>query len=269
MYEDNFIKVSTEEQREDLATKLSEAEDWIYDQEEETAEIFENKLAELQEVSDPILLRAHELDAYPEALEKTLYFINGTRHLLKNATKALPWVNEKEFKKLEEKLEHVAEWVKNKTDEQSQLQPTDPPAVTASALMNKLKPLAKLSQSIFKRPKPKDWDRKQREKKRAEKAAKKKNATNVTNSTTDADEEEVLSREDPLGEKPQDKDKTTDGSDSGSEEAKDEKESESVEGRSDDGGEKKSESAEEQSDDGDEKKTDSAEERSESPKDEL
>ena len=52
--EKNVEKVSTEEERDDFRTILTEAEDWIWDVEKESAGIYKSKTREIKQIGNPI-----------------------------------------------------------------------------------------------------------------------------------------------------------------------------------------------------------------------
>lgn len=65
-----LLQVSTEEAREKLTSEAARLEDWLYeDGESEVAATYRSKLEELKALTDPILLRAKELEARPAAVE--------------------------------------------------------------------------------------------------------------------------------------------------------------------------------------------------------
>lgn len=92
----------------------------------------------------------------------------------------MPWVHENETQKLEVQIDEAEAWLKTELEKQKKLQLTDNPVLTSEAVFEQLRPVAKASQALFRRPKPRDWDKKLKEK-----LAKLMNETmaNMTNGT--------------------------------------------------------------------------------------
>lgn len=167
------LKVSTEESREQLMSMLTDSEDWLYDQPDDTIDPFEEKLQELKTVSDPIFYRAYEFDMRPKAIEEAERILNYTRDMLSTYAVERPWIPEADTTKLAEKLDHLESWIANKTAEQETKELTEEPAFYSGKILDKLKPIAKLAEEIIRFPKPKDKPKK-----------KKKKSTNATKANT-------------------------------------------------------------------------------------
>eukprot|EP00457_Paulinella_chromatophora_P000390 gb/GEZN01000390.1/.p1 GENE.gb/GEZN01000390.1/~~gb/GEZN01000390.1/.p1 ORF type:complete len:930 (-),score=242.96 gb/GEZN01000390.1/:1683-4472(-) len=163
--EEIWIEVSTEEQREELTDKLRDGEDWLYEvaAKDETAELFRNKLKQLQTLSNPIALRAYEQEAFPKALNASEYLLNYTKTMIENLAVERPWVPAEDREKLEKLDNGVREWLSGKMGEQKGKQKFENPAVYSKELMDKLDPLAKYAQELLNRKKPEEKKRKKKE----------------------------------------------------------------------------------------------------------
>ena len=68
-YYTEFTLNSSEEKREELSAVMSEASDWIWDVEEPTAIVYQDKLAELKKATKEWRKRVDEYQRRPEIIE--------------------------------------------------------------------------------------------------------------------------------------------------------------------------------------------------------
>jgi len=180
--DENVQIVSTEEQRTVLQEALVASEEWLSGPDVNEYEKLDAKNKEIQALSVPILFRARELNERPQAINKTLHLCNYTRDMVKTFAKERPWIPEEDKTSLLAMVERVEEWLQNKTEEQNILQLHEVPAFTSEELMNELRPIAKFSQQLLRRVKPKEEVKK--EKKRKSNATAPSNETASPNETT-------------------------------------------------------------------------------------
>eukprot|EP00463_Aulacantha_scolymantha_P000517 TRINITY_DN1312_c0_g1_i1.p2 TRINITY_DN1312_c0_g1~~TRINITY_DN1312_c0_g1_i1.p2 ORF type:complete len:101 (+),score=12.13 TRINITY_DN1312_c0_g1_i1:238-540(+) len=95
-----------------------DSEDWLYDQSDDSEKPFILKLNELEDISDPIFLRAHEYKMRPAAIEGVETMSNYARSWLAEVEIKKPWIPEEDRTKLLEKMDKLDDWMKNKTAEQ-------------------------------------------------------------------------------------------------------------------------------------------------------
>lgn len=168
--EKNVEKVSTEEEREEFVTILTEAEDWIWDVEKESAGIYKSKTRKLKEIGNEIFQRADEITARPAAIDaagKTLgQLLESVEMLRVNYS----WVNSTEIDKLEEKTTNAEKWLNEKIEEQDEKSLLEKPAFLSYEVYYKIEPIVEFAKKLLSRPKPYGWGKKK----------KKKNGTNDT-----------------------------------------------------------------------------------------
>ena len=190
LYDDkNVEKVSTETEREEFRAVLTEAEDWIWDQEEETAGIFKSKIRELKKIGGAIFMRADEIDARPQAIDaagKTLGQLYESVEMLRTN---YSWVNSTEIDKLEAMTKKAETWLNEKIEEQDEQSLLEKPVFLSAEVYYKVEPAVEFAKKLLSRPKPYGWGKKK----------KSKNATNTTeaNATMEegAESEEDLTAE--------------------------------------------------------------------------
>jgi hypoxia up-regulated 1 len=208
--------VSTEEQREAARTALAAAEDWLYEQGDDSAKVFKDKLSELKALSDPIFFRLGELTAFPIALNTTQTLIDFVRKQVIDYNKNRPWVPEADRMKLKDKVDDLAEWLEEKQKAQAKLTAFEPPALESEMLYERLRPIHKLSGDLAKLKKPIEKPKKKtKEELKKEKDAKKKKAKKDDSDAADdeADEKASTTGSEEKAEKTEET--TTTGSDAG------------------------------------------------------
>merc|ERR1719375_2617249 len=105
--------------REKLRELLTGVEDWLYDAgaDETDIEVFQKKMAELQEPMTPILARAWEHEQrpqLPESVEKLKTWLNSTMgYIVTNMT----WVSERERQTVTNMSDAFDAWYANVTEE--------------------------------------------------------------------------------------------------------------------------------------------------------
>lgn len=183
LYEEkNVEKVTTEEEREEFQKLLTEAEDWIWDVEKETAGIYKAKTRELKTIGNPLFLRADEITARPAAINaagKTLgQLLESVEMLRINYT----WVNSTEIDKLENMTTKAEKWLNEKIEEQDEKSLLEKPVFFSYEVYYKIEPIVEYAKKLLSRPKPYGWGKKKKKKS--------KNGTNATTSSNETSEEE-------------------------------------------------------------------------------
>jgi hypoxia up-regulated 1 len=177
MSDEDVGEVSNEEQREAVKAKLMEAEDWLYDTDdvEGAPKKFINRLADLQELSDPIFFRVKQVTARVKAVNKFNDLVNLTRNLIPVLEANHTWVPVEDRERLSEMIDVAEKWLAEKTTAQDALASHETPAYTSKEVFAELAPIAKLAQELQNRKKPKPP--------KAPKKDAKDNSTASTNST--------------------------------------------------------------------------------------
>jgi molecular chaperone DnaK (HSP70) len=138
--DENCLKVSTEEQREEVAAMLMATEDWLYEDEamNGNASVFESKIQELNAKVYPIRSRAFELENRPQAQEmvdKVKEWVNTTLEYVKTN---LTWVAATEIEGVVNLTIQFDEWYANVTTQQASLALTETPAFTVHDVQARL-----------------------------------------------------------------------------------------------------------------------------------
>lgn len=154
LFEPEMESVSTEDQRETTRAALAEAEDWLYEQDDESAQVFKDKLAELKLLAEPIFFRLAELTALPTAINTTQTLIAHVRKQVADYTKNRPWVPEADLQRLKDKADDLAEYVEDQIEAQSQLTAFEPPVFESEQLYERIRPIHRLSNDLQKLKKP-------------------------------------------------------------------------------------------------------------------
>lgn len=148
-------KVTTEQQREEFSTKLSEAADWLYGEGENTdAAEYRGKLKDLKTVGDKIFFRVSEMTERPKAVMQSLYTINITRTLLVNISD-IKNITEEELHEVTEQLDELESWIETKLEEQSELQDYDDPVLTSRQINDKWAKVEKEVKKLLRKPEKK------------------------------------------------------------------------------------------------------------------
>ncbi|NXY77682.1 HYOU1 protein, partial [Glareola pratincola] len=163
LYQEEYQFVSTEEQREEISKKLSEASSWM---EEEgyaapTKEL-KDKLSELKKLCRNLFFRVEERRKWPERLAALESLLNHSTIFLKGA-RMIPESDqiftEVELSTLEKAINETTTWKNETVAEQNKLSPTEKPILLSKDIELKLAALDRevqylLNKAKFAKPKP-------------------------------------------------------------------------------------------------------------------
>ncbi|NXJ99623.1 HYOU1 protein, partial [Corythaixoides concolor] len=164
LYQEEYQFVSTEEQREEISRKLSEASTWM---EEEgyaaaTKELKE-KLSELKKLCRNLFFRVEERRKWPERLAALESLLNHSTIFLKGA-RMIPESDqiftEVELSTLEKAINETTVWKNETLAEQNKLSPSEKPLLLSKDIELKIAALDRevqylLNKAKFAKPKPK------------------------------------------------------------------------------------------------------------------
>mmetsp|Transcript_82513 Transcript_82513/g.191722 ORF Transcript_82513/g.191722 Transcript_82513/m.191722 type:complete len:927 (-) Transcript_82513:97-2877(-) len=178
---EDIIKVSTEEQREQITKLCTEYEDWMYEPGATKAD-YEQRLSGLQNLLGPLEERATELEARPDVEEQVRDGLAEVSKVRAHVEKNMSWVNPNKTQAAVTKLTEFQEWWSKKQEQQKGLPAHEAPAFTKKDVMERLSKVQK------------DWDKLKKTKKPKEPALakEKKNATEGSSQASSAKEEEAL-----------------------------------------------------------------------------
>ncbi|KAM9255766.1 LOW QUALITY PROTEIN: hypoxia up-regulated protein 1 [Cariama cristata] len=163
LYQEEYQFVSTEEQREEISRKLSEASSWM---EEEgyaaTTKELKDKLSELKKLCRNVFFRVEERRKWPERLAALESLLNHSTIFLKGA-RMIPESDqiftEVELSTLEKAINETMLWKNETLAEQNKLSPADKPVLLSKDIELKIAALDRevqylLNKAKFAKPKP-------------------------------------------------------------------------------------------------------------------
>mmetsp|Transcript_40066 Transcript_40066/g.96730 ORF Transcript_40066/g.96730 Transcript_40066/m.96730 type:complete len:923 (+) Transcript_40066:162-2930(+) len=154
--EENIVKVSTEEQREELRKLSADGIDWL-DDEGYNADLatMEAKYTELSEPSEKVWFRVKEMTARPAAVKALTKKLDKVEELMMKWKDSMPQITEEEKADVTEKVTGVRTWLTEKEAEQEKLESHEEPAFSSAEVPLQTKSLERLISKLLKKPKPK------------------------------------------------------------------------------------------------------------------
>uniref|UniRef100_A0A8C4YUU0 Hypoxia up-regulated protein 1 n=1 Tax=Gopherus evgoodei TaxID=1825980 RepID=A0A8C4YUU0_9SAUR len=142
LYQEEYQFVSTEEQREEISRKLSEASNWM---EEEgyraTTKELKEKLSELKKLCRSLFFRVEERRKWPDRLNALENLLNHSTIFLKGA-RMIPEADqiftEVELSTLEKAISETVTWKNETLAEQNKLPPTEKPTLLSKDIELKI-----------------------------------------------------------------------------------------------------------------------------------
>nr|XP_055064257.1 hypoxia up-regulated protein 1 [Misgurnus anguillicaudatus] len=185
LYQDEYQAVVTEEEREQISGKLSEASNWM-DEDGYSANTKElkEKLSELKKLCRAMFFRVEERKKWPDRLAALESMLNTSAYFLKSA-KLIPEddqiFTDVELKTLERVINETTTWKNETVGAQEKLSPTEKPVLLSKDIEAKLSLLDRevnylLTKAKFAKPKDKI-------------KAKDKNSTSTNNSKANSTED--------------------------------------------------------------------------------
>jgi len=177
-----LLAYSTDAEREKLLPELQTTEDWLYDEgDEQKRSVYEQKLAELRKLGDPIKQRKIEAELLrPEAQSRLEATANEYLVQAKTSLPEYEHIDAAEKEKVVKAAEAALEWMREQIDAQLKLAKSAPAAVFAKDFDAKRTELINVCKPIMTKPKPKP---KPVEKKEEKKDDEKKEDEKKTEST--------------------------------------------------------------------------------------
>lgn len=154
MYE-KYREYATDAEREDLAAKLQETEDWLYeDGEDETKGVYVAKLEELKKLGDPIEERFKEEEARGSCVEQLLYCINSFREAALSKDPKFDHIEPAEKEKVVAECIKAEEWLRDKLSHQEQLRKSANPVVLCAEVKKKMEALDRFCKPTMTKARP-------------------------------------------------------------------------------------------------------------------
>ncbi|XP_030077165.1 hypoxia up-regulated protein 1 isoform X2 [Microcaecilia unicolor] len=191
LYQKEYQFVSTEEEREDISSKLSQASTWLEDEGfSATTKEMKEKLSELKKSCKNLFFRVEERRKWPDRLSALSSLLNHSSIFLKGA-RMIPEPDqiftEVEFSTLEKVINETWIWRNETLAEQEKLPPSQKPLLLSKDIEQKLATLDRevqylLNKAKFAKPRHKKDKEKNTTKTEAEK-----------NTTSSAESEKIIS----------------------------------------------------------------------------
>eukprot|EP00595_Chromulina_sp_UTEXLB2642_P002829 CAMPEP_0196761474 /NCGR_PEP_ID=MMETSP1095-20130614/726_1 /TAXON_ID=96789 ORGANISM="Chromulina nebulosa, Strain UTEXLB2642" /NCGR_SAMPLE_ID=MMETSP1095 /ASSEMBLY_ACC=CAM_ASM_000446 /LENGTH=901 /DNA_ID=CAMNT_0042111073 /DNA_START=170 /DNA_END=2875 /DNA_ORIENTATION=- len=151
----SYDPISTIEQRTAVIDLSNQIEDWLYgDGRDEGVDSYKKQLDSIKKLAEPIILRANEHSARPEALKKINKQINELVKKIDQWKVEKPHITEDEIEKLNQSIDKLKKWIEDKEKLQQSTSPFDPPVYLSTDLPNQLKPVFLQFDKLNKKPKP-------------------------------------------------------------------------------------------------------------------
>lgn len=155
MYE-KYRDYATDGEREDLASKLQETEDWLYeDGEDETKGVYVAKLAELTKLGGPIEERFKEEEARGPSVEQLQNCLNWYREAALSKDPRYDHIDVAEKEKVVAECNKAEEWLKDKKSQQVHIPRSGNPVLLSADMKKKTEVLDRFCKPIMTKPRPK------------------------------------------------------------------------------------------------------------------
>jgi len=152
-------KFITEEARTKFVSELEKTEDWLYeDGEDQSKQVYQDKLASLKKVGDPVVTRYQESLTRPAAFEelgKSLQQIRKILELCAQKDEKYDHIEAEEIEKVEKAVAEKDQWLNTKWNAQNKLAEHQDPAVYTASILSEKKLLEDTCYEILNKPKPK------------------------------------------------------------------------------------------------------------------
>ncbi|CAN4084564.1 unnamed protein product [Withania somnifera] len=153
---EDFVKVSTSQERQSFIEKLDEVQEWLYtDGEDASAAQFEEHLDKLKAIGDSIFFRRNELTARPAAVDHARKYLNEVQQIVRGWETNKSWLPKERIDEVLNEAEKVKNWLNQKEAEQKDIPGTEKPAFTSEEVYIKVFDLQDKVNKVNKIPKPK------------------------------------------------------------------------------------------------------------------
>lgn len=152
--EEEIGKVTSEEQREALRQSTEDAEEWMWDAEDDL-KTWEDKYTELSEPAEKAFFRMAELAARPKAIEALTTKLGKIEDLMKKWETSMEHITEEERQEVLDKVQDVRAWIEEKVKAQEEADPTGDAVFTSEEVPGQTKKIEGIVARLMKKPKPK------------------------------------------------------------------------------------------------------------------
>ncbi|KAG0215956.1 adenyl-nucleotide exchange factor sse1 [Mortierella sp. GBA30] len=142
--------------KEKFVQDLNDAENWLYDEGDETTKsVYNTKLGELQVVGNPIIQRYREAEARPTAARELRETINQLMAQATSTEEKYAHIPEEEKNSIVEKCSKAQTWIENKEERQTMTKKYETPVITSAEIRKQRDELVYFATPILNKPKPK------------------------------------------------------------------------------------------------------------------
>ncbi|KAI9502808.1 adenyl-nucleotide exchange factor sse1 [Coemansia spiralis] len=142
-------------EKNEFLSKLNSAEDWLYDEGEDTTkDAYVEKLESLKAVGDPVTERYREDKERPKAARELRDVIAHWADRATSQEERYAHINQEERQKVIDRIEKVQEWLDERLEKQSLVKKWDAPVVFSSEIKKERENLVYFASPIMSRPKP-------------------------------------------------------------------------------------------------------------------
>ncbi|KAL6135040.1 hypothetical protein ACLB2K_067268 [Fragaria x ananassa] len=153
---EEFVKISTSEERQTFIGKLDEVQEWLYmDGEDATASEFQERLDMLKAKGDPIFFRFKELSARPEAVKHARKYLVELQQIVNGWESKKDWLPKDRITEVLSDADKLKTWLDEKEAEQKKTPGFNTPAFTSEDVYMKVFDVQEKVDSINRIPKPK------------------------------------------------------------------------------------------------------------------
>ncbi|MCO5578136.1 hypothetical protein L7F22_031974 [Adiantum nelumboides] len=154
MYE-KYREYATDGEREDLAARLQQTEDWLYEEgEDETKGVYVAKLAELKKLGDPIEERFKEEEARGPCVEQLLYCINSFREAAASKDAKFDHIDSADKEKVVTECNTAEEWLREKRSQQEHIPRSANPVLLCAEVKKKMEALDRFCKPVMTKARP-------------------------------------------------------------------------------------------------------------------
>jgi len=142
--------------KEKFIADLNDAENWLYDEGDETTKsVYNAKLSELHVIGNPIIYRYRESEARPNAARELRETINQLMAQATSTEEKYAHIPEEEKNSIVEKCSKAQTWIENKEERQSMTKKYEEPVISSAEIRKQRDDLIYFATPILNKPKPK------------------------------------------------------------------------------------------------------------------
>lgn len=160
LHEDEHSVYILESEKDDHLEKLTEAEDWLFDNDDAGYKEFQTRTYELSSTFYKYKGRKDIFQEREQIVPKIFKGIQKWKNEIMDLTENKPWITDDEKNDVLEKMNDMNSWLEEKVKEQAEKKLTDDAVITAKDIDAKFKPVEKLYKKVTDKKKPKEVKKK-------------------------------------------------------------------------------------------------------------